>query len=99
MTMSTWISDSKLQLHFKKKKTSQLTSKGRFLKIDSLYGAPLEKTMTRMIYWNWETAKMAKFSREATGSSSSVHTSSPQYLVIVFSTEITLLECVNIFLT
>ena len=55
--------------------------------------------MTRMIYWNWETAKMAKFSREATGSSSSVHTSSPQYLVIVFSTEITLFECVNIFLT
>ena len=77
-----------------KKKTSQLTSKGRFLKIDSLYGAPLEKTMTRMIYWNWETAKMAKFSREATGSSSSVHTSSPQYLVIVFSAEITLFECV-----
>ena len=62
------------------------------MKIDSLYGAPLEKTMTRMIYWNWETAKMAKFSREATGSSSSVHTSSPQYLVIGYSTEITLFK-------
>ena len=36
--------------------------------------------MTRMMYWNCETAKMAKFSKEATGSSSSVHTSPPQYL-------------------
>ena len=50
------------------------------MKIGSLYGDPLENTMTRMMYWNWETAKMAKFSKEATGSSSSVHTSPPQYL-------------------
>ena len=62
MTMSTWISDSKLQLHFKKKKTSQLTNKGRFLKIDSLYGAPLEKVIIKMMYWNWDMLKMVKFS-------------------------------------
>ena len=32
-----------------------------------------------MMYWNWETEKMAKFSSEATGSEASAQAAAPQY--------------------
>ena len=38
------------------------TIRGKFLKKLCRYGAPLEKVMIRMMYWNWEMLKMVKFS-------------------------------------